>query len=92
MTQASISRNLYRMKIALPYTIYIIFFFFLTSVICFLVFTGITANNLKNTNSDVSVINSSDNLYRDLSFQATIISLLTIIAFCSVYYTLKNIV
>jgi hypothetical protein len=97
MSQASISKNLYRMKVFLPYTIYFIFLFFLTSVITFLIFTGKTANNMKDAtsngaNTETNIINSSDSLYRDLSFQAVVISLLTIITFCMVFTTLKTII
>ncbi len=92
MTQASISRNLYRMKISFMYFIYFMFLLFITSVITFLVFTGKTVNEIKDSDSQINVINGSDNLYRELSYQAVVIILLTIISFCVVFHSLKNIV
>jgi len=97
MTQASISKNAYRLKVALPWAINIIFLSFLTSVITFLVFTGKSANNMQgvsknnsSTTPQTNIFNGSDSYYRELSYQATVISLLSIITLCVVFYTFKN--
>lgn len=96
MTQASISKNAYRLKIAIPWVLNFVFLAFLTSVITFLVFTGKSANNMQGaeknsgSNSQTNIFNGSDSYYRELSYQASVISLLTIIAICVVFYTLKN--
>lgn len=98
MTQARIAKMNYNMKIALPWFTYLLFFSFLTSVICFLVFTGRSANSMggasANTgnNNQTNVYNSKDSFYRELSFQATVITLLTIITFCAVYHTFKALI
>ena len=93
MTQATVAKTTYRMKVALPWVIYLTFFTFLTSVITFLVFTGMSANTMKdapiNGSNQTGVYNSANSYYRELSFQATVISLLTIITFCVVYHTFK---
>lgn len=80
MSQANISKYAYRLKIALPWLINFILLTFLTSVISFLVFTGISVKTMKQT----------DILYKELSYQASVISLLTIITLCVVFYTFKN--
>jgi len=98
MTQARIAKMNYNMKIALPWFTYLLFFSFLTSVICFLVFTGRSANSMgkasKNNgnNNETNIYNSSDSFYRELSFQATVIALLVIITFCVVYHTFKALI
>ena len=96
MTQASVAKSAYRMKVALPWVIYLTFATFLTSVITFLVFTGMSTNTMKdapdNGTTQSGVFNSAHSFYREVSYQATVISLLTIITFCVVYHTFKVIV
>ena len=94
MTQETISKSAYRLKIFLPWLLIIILLASITSIITFLVFTGLSTNDMRNatpnTNNETGVYNNSDSFYRELSYQATVICLLTIIALCVVFYTLKN--
>lgn len=95
MSQATVSRSAYRLKIALPWLVYLISLAFIASVITFLVFTGKASNSMHkstdNSNNESGIYNGSDSFYRELSYQASVISLLTIITICVVYYTFKNI-
>lgn len=98
MTQAKIAKIGYNMRTFLPWITYLLFFAFLTSVICFLVFTGKSAHNMNNAaantnnNTQNNVYNSNNSFYRELSYQATVISLLIIITFCMVYKTFKELI
>lgn len=95
MTQKNISLLSYRLKTALPWLFTILFLAAVTSIVTFLVFTGMATNDMQNadpnaTNSESNVYNNSDSFYRELSYQATVICLLGIITLCIVFYTLKN--
>ena len=95
MTQATISKHTYRLKITLPWLITIIFLGLITSIVTFLIFTGMSAKDMhhadKNTgNTETSVKHSSESFYRELSFQAAVICCLFIITLCTVFYTFKN--
>jgi len=97
MSQASISKKLYFLKTSLPWMVYMFTLTFITAVITFLVFTGKSANNMHKadaliTRTQNNVYNSSDSFYRELSFQASVISLLTIITICVIYHTFKSII
>ena len=91
MTQAKIAKIGYNMRNFLPWITYLLFFTFITSVICFLVFTGKSAHKMNNAiannnnSTQDNIYNSDNSFYRELSYQATVISLLTIITFCIVY-------
>lgn len=90
MTQAMLSKNAYRMKIIFPYLTYFIFGLFIASMISFLVYTGKTVNNLENKISNA--YGSEDSYYRELSYQACVISLLSVLTFCVVYQTFKKLI
>ena len=95
MTQATISKHVYRLKVTLPWLFTILFLASITSIITFLVFTSMATNDMRkatlnSTNSESSVYNNSDSFYRELSYQSTVICLLGIITLCVVFYTLKN--
>ena len=95
MTQAKIAKIGYNMRNFLPWITYLLFF---TSVICFLVFTGKSAHKMNNAiannnnSTQDNIYNSDNSFYRELSYQATVISLLTIITFCIVYKTFKELI
>lgn len=95
MTQATISKHTYRLKITLPWLITIIFLALITSIVTFLVFTSMSARDMhhadKNSgNNETNVKHSSESFYRELSFQAAVICCLVIITLCTVFYTFKN--
>lgn len=95
MTQSFIAKNTYRMKILFPYFSLLLLSLFVASVVCFLVFTGKSANamhNAKDQHHEDKISNGADSFYRDLSFQASVISLLTLTAFSNIYLTFKKLI
>jgi len=92
----SVSKTLFNLRSSIPWVVNILFLAFFTSTVTFLVYTGKSVNYMQNAtdngNTQNNIYNGSDSFYREISFQATVICLLTIITFCIVYHTLKDIV
>lgn len=92
----SVSKTLFKIRSSIPWVINIVFLAFITSIVCFLVYTGKTVNEMQNATSNGStennIYNSSNSFYREISFQASVVSLLIVITFCIVYHTLKDII
>ena len=79
MAQESISRHIYRMRVSFPYIINIISLFALTSIICFLIYVGKTVQS-----------EGSDALFREVSYQASVVALLLIISYSVVFGVFSN--
>lgn len=79
MAHESISRHIYRLRVSYPYIINFFSLAALTSIVCFLTFIGMTVKN-----------EGSNGLNREIAFQATVVSLLLIIAYSVVFGVFSN--
>lgn len=79
MAQESISKHIYRLRVSYPYMINFLSLAALTSIVCFLTFIGLTVKK-----------DGSDGLNREIAYQASVVSLLIIIAYSVVFGVFSN--